>query len=113
MSYSAKQGHHEDVTKWRMRLKTLMHKAIQLGEIRPDKSDVILRKVFWNGLVPEPKDILGHKYMTPLTVLTNYDSLSRKWKLQRSLSRPILFNLRNQHQESAQDRCVIYVGDIL
>lgn len=41
-----------------------MHKAIQLGEIRREKSDAILRKVFWNGLVPELKDISGHKYDT-------------------------------------------------
>lgn len=69
--YSARQEKTEDVTKWGFRLESLMHKAIQLGEIQREKSDALLRKIFWNGLRPSLKDISGHKYDT----INDFDEL--------------------------------------
>lgn len=69
--YSARQRENEDVSAWSCRLENILVQAIQEGETDFERSNEMLREMFWIGLQQHLKDISGHKFDT----IDDFDSL--------------------------------------
>ncbi|XP_071087762.1 zinc finger CCHC domain-containing protein 18-like [Haliotis cracherodii] len=75
--YSAKQTKTESVATWAVRLEDLLGQAIDAGEVEANKQDRMLKSMLWTGLLPDLKDISGHKYDQSLTFSDLLISLRR------------------------------------